>query len=779
LLEQPDSIITRHLSRNEQLTCFSQIGEITWSERKFSESVYFFARALALCPDKDPAEEVPFYLFKIGRSLYSLSDLPGAKIAYTAALDHYRQGYPPGFEKEIISLRNNLGLCQMNLGKYIEAEKQFIECASTAKKEGFVTENIQALNNLAILYQKQGKLEESLQLLERGLELAIQINEPVAICAQKGNIANARFLKGDYPGAIALYRECISTPDPHPSRFLPYFNNLALAYFNSGNIDSAAFCNDQELGMIGDPEDPEPGTSVSDCLDALGVYEEIQLARFQATGNFEYIYSCFESFKKGMRCIFLRLDDEFTIDYMKSFLAQHRAFFTVSMKSALHLDSLAPRRIPRSAVVSEAMKAVSVLDGSVSRNQKKSDSEVASENISLNNSWKYIDDFTHGRISETSRQDLCRTLIINPFDEAVGSLKINQELIARFDTIEQSIEQVIKNRGNRNILDYFLMEDQLIIHQYSPEGIRVHKIQTGKSILYDIDQLSAAIQQLRNKEVSKISSALSEYMIDPVVDALVPGEITFIPDDKTIRIPMEILFTGENEKKDYLINTRPLTYSFTLLNWSNLPDSEEDYPLTFCGIAPDLKSETPQASVTRNIGEIFSIDSLYRATGHSSLVLTGGSAVIDSLLKYANKSKILCISTHLSQDESSAQMNRLILDGHSALYLPVMKNLRLGNDLLILGICSALENFIENQETYNSFLKSVNNTDVSYCLGCLWRLYDLPFMKFNIEFNRLIAEGDSYSVALQKTKKMFIGSIEFNQPIFWAGIQLFEIRHNK
>jgi|GEM_PF-3191039 len=774
-LTVPDSILIRQLSRNELITCFSQIGEINWSERKFTESVFFYSRALSLCSEKDPLQEIPFFLFKIGRSLYSLSDFTGASLAYAAALDYYSRKNPPANSVEIATVLNNLGLCKMNLGNLPDAEKLFRESESLAQNKGLIREQIKALNNLAILRQKQNKTEESIGILNKSIVSANLLNDSVMVAAQKGNLANALLSKGEYREAIDLFRQSIALQN-HP---VPSYNNLAIAFLNSGNIDSAGICNRIVLNMIRDPAKPGSETSLSDCLDALSISEAIHLARYKLTGNQEEVSSGFDLFNQGMYRLLNGINEEFTVDYLKSFLDKHRSFFTVSMKSALLLDSLSPGKIPRSAIVSEAMKAVSTLDVSNIRHRSKNGSGWESECIALNESWHYIDDFIRGRHRTIPLKNLFNTLSINPFEDSPEIADYKNHLIRVFDTIESGLIKKNAQSGERNILDYFLMDDELIIHIYSAKGICVKRIFTDRITPRNLEELTAAILQLRSDAVRDISARLSRLFIEPVIPYLETGEILIIPDDNTIRVPMEMLRTVINGNQVYLIDQWAVSYSFTLLDWWPTVTSSPKHSYNFFGFAPDYFQSGEFNNLIYNIKEIESIDSLYRNSGYRSLKITGPSARLDTLLRYAPLSAILSVSTHVTRNDSVVQLSHLRIGEGQPLYLPAFRRIRFNSDLLILGGCSTLEGFSDYRTTYNSLLKSLCGTEVSWCLGSMWKLYDSPFMKFNIEFNRRVIAGESYVSALQKTKKLFIASEEYNQPVFWAGIQLFEISHRE
>jgi tetratricopeptide (TPR) repeat protein/CHAT domain-containing protein len=772
ILSKDQSTVNSQLTRQNILTCYSQIGEMAWARRSYQESVFYFARALAQCSGKDALNEIPYYLFKIGRSLYALSDFTGAALVYSSALNHYSRGNTTANSRDIISLKNNLGLCQMNMGNLARANDLFRESAILAEKEGFIPEQINALNNCAILLQKDNQAVSSIEILEKCLELSGKLNDQTLLSVQKGNNGNAYMILGNYNEALDCYHESLAGM---PS--LPTLNNMAIAFLQIGNTDSAAAYSKFAMEMIGKSRTKGSPVPVSDFIDALGIYEEIQMERFKKEANLDELIHSFDAFREGIRYLILRMDEGYTLDYLKSFLEKHRPFFDISMQNALLIDSLSPGQIPRSALVSEAMKAVSILNPSILRSPRSGHRDQAVECLSLNSSWQLIDDFLQGKPSQQFQWNLSNAMLLDYEKDSAETFRYKTALINQVDSLEIKISEVISRLDGTTFLDYFLTSGELIIHVYSHSGIRIKRIKIPEIVISKFDELPTAVRQLDAKMIEEECSFLAGFLIQPVTSCLGSGDLVFIPDDHTIKVPFDLLPITSGSKTDYLISSRPVTYSYTLLNWQLSPGIRNRFNYAFCGLAPFIKTDSDLARPRYNLLEVTSIDSIYKSKGFPSVLLTGTSAKPDSLLDYISEARILCIATHLYQNDTLVQLNRLMMDDGSALYLPALGKINFGNELIILGVCQTLEGFSEKQVTYNSILKSFYLTGPAYCLGSLWRLYDYPFMKFNVEFNSHLISGDSYATALQKTKLSFIGSQEFSQPLFWAGIQLFERRN--
>lgn len=101
---------------------------------------------------------------------------------------------------------------EMYKGDYAKAEDIVKEALSKAKSKGFKDSRLSAGNDcLALIYKKQGKLEEAGSLYEKNLaidEASLGKNNPGLINGLK-NLALFKLSKKDYTGAVKLYKRVI------------------------------------------------------------------------------------------------------------------------------------------------------------------------------------------------------------------------------------------------------------------------------------------------------------------------------------------------------------------------------------------------------------------------------------------------------------------------------------------------------------------------------------------------------------------------------------------
>jgi serine/threonine-protein kinase len=109
------------------------------------------------------------------------------------------------------SFADLIGRIHFEQGDYAGAEKAFRQSLSIQPDAVF------AYANLNAALQRQGRADEAMRVLQRGLEV-----RPNAWLY--GNLGNALFAKGDFPGAVAAFENAVSPAKGNPNDYLGWAN---------------------------------------------------------------------------------------------------------------------------------------------------------------------------------------------------------------------------------------------------------------------------------------------------------------------------------------------------------------------------------------------------------------------------------------------------------------------------------------------------------------------------------------------------------------------------
>jgi eukaryotic-like serine/threonine-protein kinase len=163
---------------------------------KSAEALDRFAQALSLEPDN------VFALLGKVSALLTLRKYDEA----LALAQHGLSVHPK--ERSFADL---IGRIHFEQGDYAGAEKAFRQSLAIQPDAVF------AYANLNAALQRQGRADEAMRVLQRGLEV-----RPNAWLY--GNLGNALFAKGDFPGAVAAFENAVSSAKGNPNDYLGWAN---------------------------------------------------------------------------------------------------------------------------------------------------------------------------------------------------------------------------------------------------------------------------------------------------------------------------------------------------------------------------------------------------------------------------------------------------------------------------------------------------------------------------------------------------------------------------
>ena len=152
-----------------------------------------------------------------------------------------------GFEEDFASTLNNLAYLYDSQGRYDQAEPLYLQALELRKR--LLGEDhpdvAQSLNNLAGLYYSQGRYDQAEALDLQALELRKRLlgEDHPDVATSLNNLAGLYYSQGHYDQAEPLYLQALELRkrllgEEHPD-VATSLNNLALLYYSQGRYDQA------------------------------------------------------------------------------------------------------------------------------------------------------------------------------------------------------------------------------------------------------------------------------------------------------------------------------------------------------------------------------------------------------------------------------------------------------------------------------------------------------------------------------------------------------------
>lgn len=198
---------------------------------------------------------------------------------------------------------NALGLCQGNMGDYANAEKSLTEARALAATLGEDLTMAESDSNLGILHWEQGDYPEAMKLLTAALERETAGNMRAKQSVEKNNIGLVHLAAGNHAKAmdhfedsLALAREATNTRSEAIATVNKALVNRIAGQLNEARsdykaaaalFDKAGFQEGQATTMLGvgkmaELEDKNYTQALENYLNALKIYEKLDLPRWQA-----------------------------------------------------------------------------------------------------------------------------------------------------------------------------------------------------------------------------------------------------------------------------------------------------------------------------------------------------------------------------------------------------------------------------------------------------------------------------------------------------------------
>ncbi|MFA6127481.1 MAG: CHAT domain-containing tetratricopeptide repeat protein [Bacteroidales bacterium] len=774
---------------------YSYISSILTSRDNYEKANSNLKKALeiTLRYNSKDYENIFHLLQNIGINYYNQSD-------YNNSLDYYQQAdavyrSTNSLPLESIShIYNNLALSYYKLGMIVESKKFFNESIKIKTNIGHLKDLAINYNNIGLVYQKNKEYSEALMYFSKSLQLQDSIINPDETAFILNNIGNMYLEKGSLDTSKYYYLKSLSirknSIEKQVTDLIVSYNNLSFIFNKLNILDSARLFNIRATNLNNielRKKSVYNNFSISDYLTSIADRIEINYKIFDSNQNSDYLIESYELFNPVVNLIIDQLTKYNSVFSTNVFLNEHKRFFDVSLLSSLILDSINPANCPRSLIISETYKSLSLLNSQSEIRNSQGDSVSIVYFNNLNNYYQWqnkLIENTKKTYSDSNIQ-IIDSLINSALEidiqskESLDFLRI--KLKKYYSNISDSILSNGKKLLDKILIDLFICADAVIIQTISENGFSCKSIPAGQEFTGATVGFLRSIKSLDQKSTESFGNVLWKYLLGPISNELIAyNNITIITDPCTSEIPFEVLPypTTDPFNYNYLANCKFISYRFSILtrNYYNIIPNEK-YSEDLLGVAPFNIQDTNSQNLKGSVKEVVDIVNLYRSKGYNASKLIGDSATFYNVASSRLNPRILHISTHSFTNNINLNLSFLEIFPDSkqfCLFLPVLSNIPFQNELLLLNACETGNNLTNTSTGFISFVRSMTNINTKNYICTLWKIFDDSSYLFIVHFYNQLINGYNYAQALTLSKRKFLNSGIYKHPLFWSPFILYE-----
>lgn len=774
----------------------SYISSIYISQSNIEKSTNFLKRALEITLKYEPIDYINsyFFLFKIAKNYYKQNDFPNALEYYDQAKSILSTSNEiPLTDKAL--LYNNIGLCYLKLGIDNQSQKYLEESLKILLELGEQGNIAICYENIGLVEQSKKKYTEALDSFKRSLAKYESLNNNDEIAFLENNIGNLYLEKESYDTCKYYYEKSLEvrkkSPNTSPQDLVQSYNNVAYINLKKQNIDSALINNklafnhnlknQNSESAIGNYSTPDYLISVADRI-------EINSKVFEQTKNPEVLIESHQLFLNTIRIMLNQIRNFNSIFAPNLYLNKNKRIFDASILSAFKLDSVIKSDFPKTIIISEIFKGLSLLNypseirNLQSGSMSKSIAGYYKNYYQLQSMLTANDGFSVDSINVATIDSLISNSLKIDFQKQCSLETLSNNITRYYETIQDSLTYSTQHiSGERILVDYYMTSNTLFIHTITDSKVICKAVPINDILREAIMHYPISIISMDLSTTTTLGRIISNSLLDPIMENLADyRKIVFIPDEGLAGIPLETLsvITQPTLVSHYLIENKDISYRFSILNrnYSQLPITR-NHEVDFFGIAPFSVEDYPSNNLSGSAREIFEINLLYIKNSLKSKSFIGKEATYENLINGPVSSRVMHLSTHSDINKLNSNFSFLELfnsNSESSLYFPVLSSIPFNNDLMILNACDSGKNMVSSSTGFVSFLRGLLNNSTQNYICTLWKIYDEPSYYFIKGFYDNLLKGNSYNKSLALAKRNFIKSKTYNDPIFWSSFILYE-----
>ena len=374
------------------------------------------------------------------------------------------------------------------------------------------------------------------------------------------------------------------------------------------------------------------------------------------------------------------------------------------------------------------------------------------------------------------------------FKKSVSSSKSNTNLFQNDASVDLSIAKLQdKLSKSEMLIEIFYGENQIFIFSLYQSSCRVHSVTRTKEFDDTVDKMSQIlINEGDLNHYKGLSKELYKNLFSPVLNNIEPKveKIFIVPDGKLYRLPFEAMWDGSEyniEKftttllfnSEMLINDHLDKYDHSYLGFGTTYSNglnkklEEEYKLKDVKLAQLQNAES----------EILQSQKLFK--GEANL---GKESSLQRFMTNSHSSKgIIHFALHgMIIDEYSSA---IIFDDRNNDFLLTSNqvySLKLDNYLSILSTCYSADGKVYAGDGVHSLTRSFLFAGSSNIISSIWAASDQANEQIITSFFTKVKSGDHLPEALTSAKRTYLknASPALKHPSYWANLVLVGVGKN-
>lgn len=331
------------------------------------------------------------------------------------------------------------------------------------------------------------------------------------------------------------------------------------------------------------------------------------------------------------------------------------------------------------------------------------------------------------------------------------------------------------------LVEYSLTSDVLFAWIVSRESIDLVEVPVDENRLQARVRLfRSSLTQRSDRETAKLSSALYEVLVRPVLQKTAPQKsLVFVPDKLLHLVPFAALLDAETGH--YLAEDRRISFAPSATVFLHaLERSEELSGKTGSGVLvmgdpgldPRISRDFPALPGAR--GEVERVAALWQAQA-----VRGERASRSAFLDEAPRHWLVHVASHARTNSQDPLLSSLLLapdgDDRGELFAREIYRLRFTRtQLVVLAACGTASGALSASEGTQSFVQPFLAAGVPTVLGSLWPIEDREAEELFTRFYRRVAAGSDFVTALSEAQISFVHDPDpaLRRPGAWSGFQI-------
>ncbi|KAL9954590.1 hypothetical protein ACROYT_G042152 [Oculina patagonica] len=728
--------ITKELGqRDGEGRAYDNLGVAYQSLGDFKQAIDYHRQHLSIAKERGNKSGEGRAYNNLGVAYDSLGD-------FKNAIDYYKQDLSISKETKD-SFSEGRAYC--NLGNAYDSlgdSKQAIDChmrhLSTAKDLGRKDSESRAYNNLGNAYQRLGDFEQAIDYHKQSLGIAKELGQRVGEGRSYGNLGNGYQILGDFKQAIDYHKKSLSIAKELKDRAGEgsAYGNLGNAYWGLGDFKQAIDYHKQHLSFA-----KELGQREKEgfAYYSLGCDMEFSGALHEALDYYQSSVKVYNEVRS-----LLQSEDTWKITFRNA--CQHA--YTALWSTLLLLEK------PDEALcVAEQGRAQALMD----LLKLQYDAEL----------------LTSGTIQPT----VTISDISNNRSTQIVFLALKGKTINLWVLCKGKSAQFRQKRVESEEAATFLERLRKDVFKQHQIGVRVTCENRSLDELRDNLPPSEEVVQETGRTDSKNDSLrlFYDYTIGPIADVLEGDELIIVPDGPLCLVPYAAFLDDESR---YLSESIRVRICPSLTSLKLITDCAQEYHKTSGALlvgdpcleevvnkrGKPILSPLPFAKKeVETIGDMLDIPAL-----------TGRDATKDEVLRRIGSVALVHIAAHgdmeageIALAPNPSRTSKIPVKKDYMLKLSDVQTAKMHAKLVVLSCCHSAQGKV-TPEGVVGIGRAFLAAGARSVLVALWAIDDEATMEFMKSFYTHLKDGNSASVALNRSMKCLRESEKFGAVKYWA-----------